>query len=715
MPKNFIGKNAVKRGKNFYDNNMKMMDTGNIIQIEMQKSYIDNTNIHDITESVRKLLSVKKIQQSVESEDHAIGETKDKGLLKPVAFFLDGRTHYTGGRYFFYSVAVMLSRFYPVTVYTTEKPPFYDDFKSLYSENFNMVYSENFNFESVVHEFYNLHDTVVISPIKSGDIAIKYKEMKESVNVISFIYESPNYVAEFREGIDSQESFWNSYKRALLISDKIVTISETSKEYIAKWLPDYSANNIVVFYPFLNFSQNFENIVGSKKCEKKHLVFPSRVTDFKNPLSIFKSLDRAKYKLSIIGNVNSANRRKIESMQKNGYEIEVHTNASDTEKYEIMKSCDAFLYPSKFEGFGMGALEAGILNKPIFAYKIPVLFEVYGQGIFYMVEGKESGYIDSILSNDNAVYLKSKSLNERATEISNPERVVKDIFTVFDIPKITAGMTVYNCQEYVLYAIRSIYNNVKKIVVIDGCVKGYNDRLKNGKSDDGTLHKLYKFKKEYDVLNKIIIVELPDKKFWKSKMEQQNEILKHVDSPKYYIKIDSDEIWCYKTLQRAIRFLEENEDISILKMLFIHFWTSFNIIAKDAGGKWSTAHPRIWRYKEGFVHKRSFNFFQIKKPDSNLYEKVESPKYASQVFNGLVYHFGYCRPLSKVTKKLNYYKNRGIEKVVINTYKMWKGENDPTQPTQVLNSWAEKFTGKLPDVLKRHKYVKLKDVRNEKG
>lgn len=272
---------------------------------------------------------------------------------------------------------------------------------------------------------------------------------------------------------------------------------------------------------------------------------------------------------------------------------------------------------------------------------------------------------------------------------------------IFDIPKISVGIIVYNGADYIEYVIKSIYEIVSQIIIVDGCVKGYG--LDDLSSTDGTLEIIKSFKKKYDILNKIEIIE--KKKIYKNKIEMQNEIAKRIDGD-YYVKMDADEIWKKETLIDAIEYMKIN-NIDILKMPFYHFWLSFNNIADDVNGKWNTKHPRIWKWKKGYKHTASFNFFV----DEDMH-KVLWPNVKEAVYSGdRIYHFGYVRKLKTLNQKLQYYKTRGIEKYFRDTVNTWKNMNDNTQPTQDVRSWAEKFDGNLPNVLKNHPYLKITDIR----
>ncbi len=56
---------------------------------------------------------------------------------------------------------------------------------------------------------------------------------------------------------------------------------------------------------------------------------------------------------------------------------------SDEDKYWLYKNCEAFLFPSTLEGFGLPVVEAMILGKPVFTTEYTSLPEIGGQRAFY--------------------------------------------------------------------------------------------------------------------------------------------------------------------------------------------------------------------------------------------------------------------------------------------------------------------------------------------
>jgi glycosyltransferase involved in cell wall biosynthesis len=298
--------------------------------------------------------------------------------------------------------------------------------------------------------------------------------------------------------------------------------------------------------------------------------------------------------------------------------------------------------------------------------------------------------------------LKQENKGIEGLDFSLIKTCTNKLLDICNIPKISVGIIVYNGSDYIEQVIRSIYEVVNQVIIVDGAVKGYG--AVKPYSTDGTIEKIKKLKNEIDILDKIELVENGEK-FYKDKIDMQNEIAKRVTG-EYYVKMDADEIWKKETLLDAITYMKVN-NVDVLRMPFYHFWLSFKNIAVDSNGKWSTKHPRIWKWNEKFSHKNSFNYFQDKNG-----AKVSAPNYNEQEFNGdKIYHFGYVRKLEILKQKLEYYRTRGIEKYFTDTVTKWKELNDPTQPTQKSDSCAKKFTGVLPDVLNEHQYLNVNDIR----
>jgi hypothetical protein len=577
-----------------------------------------------------------------------------------------------------------------------------DDFTDYIGKNFNVVISNDFCINSKENDF----DVVVGTPVVGGEFATSYSE-KFKVPLYLVMFESPNWVAKYREGADSTEDFWAGYKKCLEKADKILVPSYESSKQLRAW-GNFNNKVIDVIYPCIN--QIVADRIKEENTEpfnnnKINILFLSRMIPGKSPLSIIKQLKSENYCFHIIGKIWPEENRLIGKLRKDGLDIVTHGTINDYEKFRLIKKCDLVIFPSNFEGFGMPPMEALYFGKPVICYDLPVLREIYSDKLIYVERGNVMDFCTAV---KKECHLIQSMTGPASNKIELPFQTIRNcsnkLLDTFNIPRITAGIIVYNGEDYLEQAVESIYSVVNEIIIVEGCVKGY-DKNVFGKSDDNTWMILNKLKQK-DHLDKIQIY-CSDRP-WKDKMEMQNEIARRVTG-KYYVKVDHDEIWKPETLVEVINMMEEDKSIDIMRMPFLHFWLNFNTIARDEGGKWSTKHPRVWRWKQGFIHTKSFNFFV----DSlNYNRKVCSPEYKEVVYNGseFIYHFGYCRKLKTLQEKLLYYGTRGIEKFAKDTVTNYK-EGDPTQPTQWEQSWAEPFNGILPEILNNHPYKTLKDIR----
>ncbi len=709
------GKNIVNiRNKTVHTNTpaIQITQTPEKVNLIIDKQFLLKSSTFDITNSLLTALSPLFIEKSFNKMTEKIIETGvNSKSFKHIAFFIEHMPHYTGGRYSIFHQAVLLSHYTKVTVVTNDNPPFRDDFKEYYNDNFQIIKSPNYLSDDEKSRF----DLIIGCPVKGGQFAFHYAK-KFLVPLYMIVFESPNWIQKFRDGSDSSYEFWDGYKKCLFGADKIMVPSNESKKYLIEWLESDGRTiginlqkDICVVYPCINQiiadKIKHRHINIKHRDGKFHVVYVSRMTPFKTLIPLLKNFgDSQYYKFHIIGKVWPDELKVLEKFGN----VEIHGKISDVEKFKIIAQSDVMVFPSHFEGFGMPPMEALYFNVPVIAYDLPVLREIYQDNIEYVPVGDVHKLIQVVKQKCEEVDVMNQiDWINGAGSFSLVRNCAEKLLDVCEIPKITAGIMIYNGEDYIEYAIKSIYNVVSQIIIVDGRVDKYG-QIKDFESTDSTLPIIEKVKAEIDQVNKIQIIHA--KKLWKDKIEKQNEIAKRVTG-NYYVKVDHDEIWKSETLIDVINLMEKNKSIVVVKMPFLHFWLNFQTIAKDAGGKWSTKHPRVWRWKKGYIHMNSFNYFQDITRDC---VKVGTPFVKEVEYEGdVVYHFGYVRNLKTLQEKISYYKNRGIETFVKDTVTNWK-DGMPTQPTQKVNSWSEKFIGELPKVLNNHPFLKLTDIRNNK-
>ena len=95
----------------------------------------------------------------------------------------------------------------------------------------------------------NNFDVIVGVPQLSGQYATEYAK-KWNLLLYLVIFESPNWVVQFRDGDDSTEEFWEGYKKCLRQANTIIVPSHESKKHLQQWL-DIDVP-IKVVYPCIN-------------------------------------------------------------------------------------------------------------------------------------------------------------------------------------------------------------------------------------------------------------------------------------------------------------------------------------------------------------------------------------------------------------------------------------------------------------------------------
>lgn len=662
--------------------------------------------------------------------------TKDttyaRKIYPRIGVFIESKSHYTGGRYSAVMYAVLLSQFAEVCIVSDAVIHFKNDF----------IYYQNPRLKWIVDPQYCLNeknkifDLVIGVPNISGVYAQKYAE-KFRTPLGMVIFETPNFIQKYRSGIDSTEEYWKSFKQSMFFANFFITPSQISKEHLLSWYNEFQKIPTYVISPNINelsaksVIKSLANNPASGELSKPNVLFSSRMTEFKNPFSIITDLSKD-YIVNVVGRVPP----QIHSMWSNRINknnIIFHDNISDNEKFKLFSQASVLIHPSLFEGFGMSLMEAKYFEVPIVCYDLPVFRENFGDYPNYISPvGDTKAFIQKvrkILQNTvnlpvNGIKptLKEKVMGNHVWHMNFPIKKVgflspDDRFRIKgasrclfqalnNIPKISVGMIAYDCEDYLKYAIDSVYDIVHQIIIVVGAVKGYAE-----KPDLSKLELLLRHIKDNDIWDKIEIVI--NDNLWHDKIAMQNQIAELVTGD-YYVKIDPDEIWEPNTLIDAIATMEADKTIKALNMPFLHFWTSFNYIAKDAGGKWSTFHSRIWRWHPTMRHVNSFNHFHTEETPLKIQVNNRNFKFTAGEENQPIYHFGYVRTLDKIERKLNYYANRGIETDVRNTYATWTNLDDPTQPTQLVRSWAEVYNGNFPAVLRNHPYRFSNDVRKLK-
>ena len=77
--------------------------------------------------------------------------------------------------------------------------------------------------------------------------------------------------------------------------------------------------------------------------------------------------------------------------------IEIIESPSDKKLYKLYQHCEALIFPSIYEGFGLPVIEALSLNKPVLLSNIEVFKEIAGRNALYFNPYRSNSIKNQIL------------------------------------------------------------------------------------------------------------------------------------------------------------------------------------------------------------------------------------------------------------------------------------------------------------------------------
>lgn len=172
--------------------------------------------------------------------------------------------------------------------------------------------------------------------------------------------------------------------------------------------------------------------------ESYDVVFLGRLTEQKNPLMFIDIIAKSKKSLPEItavmlgeGELRADIEKKISEYQ---LENNIKLKGFVSNPYGILRNSKLLCIPSKWEGFGLAAVEALALGKPVLASPVgglPGIVTKECGGVF----GSDEEFTDEIvklLEDEEYLSAKEHKALERAEEIDNIEGYIKQIGNIYD-------------------------------------------------------------------------------------------------------------------------------------------------------------------------------------------------------------------------------------------------------------------------------------------
>ena len=223
-----------------------------------------------------------------------------------------------------------------------------------------------------------------------------------------------------------------SHRLAIKKADKIIAVSETTKKDIIKYFPG-TENKIRVIYHGWNgddfggmSKEDIQDYKDYHDMPDKFILYIGRLETKKNIQNLVKAYKKTtrRWPLVLGGRPGNHGYKEIEKLIQDPEikdDIILLGYVSQKNYPKLMASASMFVFPSKFEGFGIPLLEAMASKVPIACSDIPVLHEVAGEAAMYFDPDDTvdmSGVLDKLMKDAE---LREKYINkghDRANEFS---------------------------------------------------------------------------------------------------------------------------------------------------------------------------------------------------------------------------------------------------------------------------------------------------------
>jgi hypothetical protein len=205
-------------------------------------------------------------------------------------------------------------------------------------------------------------------------------------------------------------------------------------------------------------------------------------------------------------------------------------------------------------------------------------------------------------------------------------------------PKIVQCIQVFNGEEFITPVLRSIYDAVDHIRVVEGAVANQVDMTDDGHSTDRTVELINDFISKEDKDGKVHLIQ-KDRPF-KHLEEMKQTFLDHAVRGEWLLINDVDEFYKPEDIKLLRKAIEYQPTASEFVPLFLHFYRDCTHIAKP-GPEWQPQHQRFIRFVPGL----KYNSHPVA-TDANGLCTYFDPRYQPKRFmikNWYVWHYGYAR------------------------------------------------------------------------
>lgn len=205
-------------------------------------------------------------------------------------------------------------------------------------------------------------------------------------------------------------------------------------------------------------------------------------------------------------------------------------------------------------------------------------------------------------------------------------------------PRLVQCIQMHNEEEFASLVLRSIYNEVDRIIVIEGAVKNRSNATPDGHSIDRTVEIIEDFKQHHDPDKKLLFIKI--KRPWEN-LEEMKQAFIDMSLPGDWLLInDADEFYRPEDIRRLRRAIELNPQACEFVPNFLHFYGDFNHVAVP-GPEWQPQHQRVFKCVRGM----KYNSHPVVTDPAGHCTYFSSHYQPRRVMlnDFFIYHYGYAR------------------------------------------------------------------------
>jgi glycosyltransferase involved in cell wall biosynthesis len=235
--------------------------------------------------------------------------------------------------------------------------------------------------------------SVFFSPAHEIPLFHRKSKIVNTIHDIAFVHvpEVYTFFAQARQR-------W-AIKRAIKLSNHILTVSYTTKNDLNNY---YSVNQAMMTVARLGVSHR-KNFLNSD--HGSYFLTLGRIEKKKNIEFLIKVFERfaqkhENIKLLLVGKMGDGSEQILKQIDNSKIKknIEILGFVPDDQLQSLFARSLAFLFPSKYEGFGMPVLEAMSENVPVIASDIPALREICENSAIFASPYSEDEWLGALES-----------------------------------------------------------------------------------------------------------------------------------------------------------------------------------------------------------------------------------------------------------------------------------------------------------------------------